>query len=200
MARGYIFESSKPESVKRREAAAKKQKRSAAAKKAAATREAAKAAPMPPDLTAKQIRQRINYINRRIRLYGDPDNAVRLLSDALRTDAGMIAKTPEAIQFFAERQWMLGKIQSQIKKHPVSNAIRDAFEEMLSSIYDQMQEIGSEEFYRITGKNMRDAVQNDVDSDAKMLDAIQKWREGRQKLAAYYDEQIRGGKLTPYTD
>lgn len=196
MAKGYIFESSKPESVKRREAAARKKKRSAAAKKAAATR----AANAGAQLTDKQIRSRINYINRRIRQYGDPDNAVRMLSGELRTDEGMIAKTPEAMRFFRERQWMLQKIQSQIKKHPVKSEIRDAFEETLSSIYDQMQEIGSQEFFRITGKSFQKAIAADNDSDKKMLEAIRKWQREKKKLDLYYEEQVRRGKLIPYSD
>ena len=199
MAKNYLFESSKPAWLKKREAAARKQKRSEAAKKAAATRKA-RAAAADISASTKQIRAKINYINRRIQKYGDPDNAVRMLSAELRTETGMIAKTPESLQFFASRQWMLDKIQSQIRKHPVSDKIRDAFEETLSSIYDQMQEIGSEEFYRITGRDLQDAVRNDADSNAKMLQTIDEWRASRQKLAAYYEDQIRGGKLTPYTD
>ena len=196
MAKGYIFESSKPESVKKREAAARKKKRSAAAKKAAATR----AANAGAQLTDKQIRARINYINRRIRQYGDPDNAVRMLSKGLRSDAGLIEKTPEALAFFRERNWMLQKIQAQIKKHPVSTEIRDAFEQTLSQIYDQMQEIGSQEFFRITGKSFQKAIAADTDTDKKMLSAIRKWQSERQKLGAYYEEQIRQGKLVPFTD
>lgn len=197
--RNYLFDWSKPAWLKKREAKERAQKRSAAAKRGAATRKA-RAAGSKTALDTKQIRDKINYINRRIRKYGDPDNAVRMLSAELRTETGMIAKTPESLQFFASRQWMLDKIQSQIRKHLVSNEIRDAFEQTLSSIYDQMQEIGSEEFYRITGGSLRSAIETDNNTDKKMLDVIRRWTADREKIAQYYEEQVRGGKLTPYTD
>lgn len=197
MARSYIFESSKPASVRKREAAERAAKRRQAAKKAAQTRKAGTAAPRSLD---RQIKDKIRYINRRIGQYGDPDHMIDLLPEELRTDTGRIASTPEAVQFFAQRPTWLQQISAQIRKHPVSTSVRDEFERILGDIYDEMQNIGSEQFYKIAGKDFASAMQQDSDSNAKMQDIIGKWRTVQEQIPRYYEEQVRTGKLVPYSD
>lgn len=194
----YLFESSKPESVKRREAAARKKKRAEASRKGWETRRKKDQAPKSsPD---KQLKNKIRYLNQRLRRFGDPDHLVALLPWDVKTDAGFLSSRPEALKFFRENPHLLDQIRAAIRKHPVSNDIRDAFENMLHDIYDQITEIGHERFFEIIGKDFEKQLGNDADSNAKMQDLIEKWNTARAAIPAYYEEQIRGGKLTPYTD
>lgn len=203
MAKGYIFESSKPASVKKREAAERKRKRSEAAKKGWETLRKKQASQKKTGAAAAEdtkILNRIKYLNKRISRYGDPDNVLSLLPPEVLTPKGKISGTVKSREFFRGRSQLLDRIAAQIRKHPVSNDIREAFEETLHDIYDQISEIGSAEFHRIMGTDLTDALRRDTDSDMKMTDVIQEWNASRSKISAYYEDQIRTGKLTPFTD
>ena len=195
----YLFESSKPERVKRREAAERKQKRSEESRKAWEKRkQKAQAAPAAP--TDNQIKSKIRYLNQRLRKFGDPDHMVALLPDAIKTDTGYLSTRPESIKFFSGNPELLAQIQSVIRKHPVSNQIRDTFEEMLHDIYDQITEIGQDRFFEIVGKDFQKQLGTDADTNLKMQDMLSQWEKARAAIPAYYEEQIRQGKLTPFTD
>lgn len=195
----YLFEKNKPESVKRREAAERKQKRSEASRKAWEKRkqkaQAASAAP-----TDTKIKDRIRYLNKRLRQYGDPDHMVALLPDEIKTNAGYLSTRPESVEFFSVNPELLQQIQSVIRKHPVSNAVRDAFEEMLHNIYDQITEIGQERFFEIVGKDFQRQLGANADTNLKMQAMVERWEKEKAAIPAYYEEQIRQGKLTPFTD
>ena len=193
----YLFESSKPESVKRREAAERKNKRSEASRKAWEKRKALAAPPAPTD---KKIKDRIRYLNKRLRQYGDPDHMVALLPDEIKTDSAFLSTRPESIKFFAGNPELLKQIQSVIRKHPVSNSVRDAFEEMLHNIYDQITEIGQERFFEIIGKDFQRQLGADAGTNLKMQAMVERWEKEKAAIPAYYEEQIRQGKLTPFTD
>lgn len=193
----YLFESSKPESVKRREAAERKRKRSEASRKAWEKRKA-QAAPLTP--AESKIKDRIRYLNKRLRQFGDPDHMVALLPDEIKTDSGFLSTRPESVEFFAGNPELLKQIQSVIRKHPVSNAVRDAFEEMLHNIYDQITEIGQERFFEIIGKDFQRQLGADADTNLKMQAMVERWEKEKAAIPAYYEEQIRQGKLTPFTD
>lgn len=195
----YLFESSKPESVKRREAAERKQKRSEASRKAWEKRKQ-KSQAAPPSPTDTKIKDRIRYLNKRLRQYGDPDHMVALLPDEIKTDSGFLSTRPESVEFFAGNPELLKQIQSVIRKHPVSNAVRDAFEEMLHNIYDQITEIGQERFFEIVGKDFQRQLGADADTNLKMQAMVERWEKEKAAIPAYYEEQIRQGKLTPFTD
>lgn len=195
----YLFESSKPESVKRREAAERKQKRSEASRKTWEKRKQ-KTQAAPPAPTDKKIKDRIRYLNKRLRQYGDPDHMVVLLPDEIKTDSGFLSTRPESVEFFAGNPELLKQIQSVIRKHPVSNAVRDAFEEMLHNIYDQITEIGQERFFEIVGKDFQRQLGADADTNLKMQAMVERWEKEKAAIPAYYEEQIRQGKLTPFTD
>lgn len=195
----YLFESSKPESVKRREAAERKRKRSEASRKAWEKRKQ-KAQAAPPAPTDSKIKDRIRYLNKRLRQYGDPDHMVALLPDEIKTDAGFLSTRPESVEFFAGNPELLKQIQSVIRKHPVSNAVRDAFEEMLHNIYDQITEIGQERFFEIVGKDFQKQLGADADTNLKMQAMVERWEKEKTAIPAYYEEQIRQGKLIPFTD
>lgn len=195
----YLFESSKPESVKRREAAERKQKRSEASRKAWEKRKQ-KSQAAPPAPTDNKIKDRIRYLNKRLRQYGDPDHMVALLPDEIKTDSGFLSTRPESVEFFAGNPELLKQIQSVIRKHPVSNAVRDAFEEMLHNIYDQITEIGQERFFEIIGKDFQRQLGADADTNLKMQAMVERWEKEKAAIPAYYEEQIRQGKLTPFTD
>ena len=193
MAKGYIFESSKPKRVKEAE-------KKARAKKAAATRAARKKAGTRPTPDT-QIKQKIKYLNQRMRRYGDPDHMMELVPAELRTKTGAISGSKEARAFFAQdRTGLLDKIARQIRKHPVSTSVRDAFEEVLHDIDDQISEIGANEFAKIVGADLADALRNDQDSDTKMQATIEQWQQRRAAIPSYYESQVRHGKLTPFTD
>lgn len=195
----YLFEKNKPESVKRREAAERKRKRSEASRKAWEKRkQKAQAAPLVP--TDSKIKDRIRYLNKRLRQYGDPDHMVALLPDEIKTDSGFLSTRPESVEFFAGNPELLKQIQSVIRKHPVSNAVRDAFEEMLHNIYDQITEIGQERFFEIVGKDFQRQLGADADTNLKMQAMVERWEKEKAAIPAYYEEQIRQGKLTPFTD
>lgn len=195
----YLFESSKPERVKRREAAERKQKRSEASRKAWEKRKQ-KAQAAPPAPTNSKIKDRIRYLNKRLRQYGDPDHMVALLPDEIKTDSGFLSTRPESVEFFSGNPELLQQIQSVIRKHPVSNAVRDAFEEMLHNIYDQITEIGQERFFEIVGKDFQKQLGADADTNLKMQAMVERWEKEKAAIPAYYEEQIRQGKLTPFTD
>lgn len=195
----YLFESSKPESVKRREAQQRKQKRSEASRRAWEKRKQ-KAQAAPPAPTDKKIKDRIRYLNKRLRQFGDPDHMVALLPDEIKTDAGYLSTRPESVAFFSGNPELLQQIQSVIRKHPVSNAVRDAFEEMLHNIYDQITEIGQERFFEIVGKDFQRQLGTDADTNLKMQAMVERWEKEKAAIPAYYEEQIRQGKLTPFTD
>lgn len=198
MAKKYLFESSKPESVKRREAAARKKKRSEASRKGWERRRKKNQAPKSP--ADKQLKNKIRYLNQRLRRFGDPDHLIAMLPWNIKTDTGFLSVRPESLKFFRANPNLLDQIQAAIRKHPVSNDIRDAFENMLHDIYDQITEIGHERFFEIVGKDFEKQLGNDTDTNAKMLDMIDKWKTVQAAIPAYYEEQIRGGKLTPFTD
>lgn len=202
MAKKYLFESSKPESVKRREAAERRERRAAASRRGWETRKAKKAGAPAPTVTPadQKIKSRIKYINQRLRKYGDPDHLVAMLPEAIKTDAGFLSASAEARQFFSGNLHILDQIRAAIRKHPVSNDVRDMFENVLHDIYDQITEIGQQRFFEIVGKDIKDAMTVDADSDAKMMSMIDRWKQAQSAIPAYYEEQIRSGKLTPYTD
>lgn len=195
----YLFESSKPERVKRREAVERKKKRSEASRKGwERRRQKTQAAPLTP--AESKIKERIRYLNKRLRQYGDPDHMVALLPDEIKTDSGFLSTRPESVEFFARNPELLNQIQSAIRKHPVSNAVRDVFEEMLHSIYDQITEIGQERFFEIVGKDFQRQLGADADTNLKMQEMVERWEKEKAAIPAYYEEQIRQGKLTPFTD
>lgn len=195
----YLFEKSKPESVKRREAAERKKKRSEASRKGwERRRQKTQAAPLTP--AESKIKERIRYLNKRLRQYGDPDHMIALLPDAIKTDVGFLSTRPESVSFFTGNPELLNQIQSAIRKHPVSNAVRDAFEEMLHNIYDQITEIGQERFFEIVGKDFQRQLGADADTNRKMQEMVERWEKEKAAIPAYYEEQIRQGKLTPFTD
>lgn len=206
--KSYLF--GKPEYVKQYE---KRQKAKAAGKKQKpkAKHKAPAADPW------KRTRTKIDYLNERIRKYGDPDHVMSLLPSEMITEAGRIRNTPESRAFFLQHPELLPRIQQQIKKHPVTSQIRDAFEAMLGSIYDEMQEIGKTEFFRITGTEFRGMLGDpsasnrqktlnpalkgtDADTDKKMQEIIEKWASAKQKIAQYYEEQVRQGKMPAFSD
>lgn len=210
MARRYIFESSKPERVRKAEAAAKHAERQAAGRKAAETRRAKQGKqPLPRNMSgAAQIRAQIRYINQRLRKYGDPEHLLDLLPPVAKTDhkKGRLSASAESVAFFAGGQAgsMLSQIQASIRKRDVSNPVREMLEETLSDIYDELKDIGKDRFYQMIGRDLgqrfADALKNDADTDAKIKDLAAKWQEARKKIPEYYEEQIRGGKLVPFTD
>lgn len=195
----YLFESSKPESVKRREAAERKKKRAEASRKGWEKRKQ-KAQAAPPAPTDKKIKDRIRYLNKRLRQYGDPDHTVALLPDEIKTDAGYLSTRPESVAFFSGNPELLQQIQAVIRKRPVSNAVRDAFEDILHNIYDQITEIGQERFFEIIGKDFQRQLGTDADTNLKMQAMVERWEKEKAAIPAYYEEQIRQGKLTPFTD
>lgn len=205
MARRYIFESSKPESVKRREAAERKAKRQAAGRKAAETRR--QRAQIPRIMSgAAQIKAQIRYINQRIAKYGDPDHLLDLLPPVARTDAGRLSTSAESVSFFAGGQAgdLLDQLKASIRKHPVSNPMREMLEETLGEIYDELKNIGQDRFYEMLGKDLGSQfvskLKTDADTSRKVEELVQTWQQARSRIPAYYEEQIRGGKLTPFTD
>lgn len=208
MARRYIFESSKPERVRKAEAAAKKAVRQAAARKAAETRRAKQGKqPLPRNMSGvAQIKAQIRYINQRLRKYGDPDHLLDLLPPVARTDTGRLSASAESVSFFAGGQAgdMLSQIKASIRKRGVTTPIREMLEETLGEIYDELKDIGQDQFYRMIGNDLGqrfvDSLRVDADTDAKIKDLAARWQAARKKIPEYYEEQIRGGKLTPYTD
>lgn len=210
MARRYIFEKNKPEYVRRREAAERKAKRQAAGRKAAETRRAKQGKqPLPRNMSgAAQIKAQIRYINQRLRKYGDPEHLLDLLPPVAKTNykKGRLSASAESVAFFAGGQAgsMLSQIQASIHKRDVSNPVREMLEETLGEIYDELKNIGKDHFYQMIGRDLGqkfvDALKNDADTDKKIKDLAAKWQEARKKIPEYYDEQIRGGKLVPFTD
>lgn len=205
MARRYIFESSKPERVRKAEAAAKHAARQAAARKAAETRR--QRAQIPHNMAdASQIKAKIKYLNQRIKKFGDPDHLLDLLPPVARTDTGRLSTSSASVSFFAGGHAgdLLDQIAASIRKHPVSNAMRDMLEETLGEIYDELKEIGRERFYEMIGKDLgqrfADSLKTSADTNRKIEDLVQTWQQARSTIPAYYEEQIRGGKLTPFTD
>lgn len=205
MARRYIFESSKPEYVKRREAAERKAKRQAAARKAAETRR--QRAHIPRVMSgAAQIKAQIRYLNQRIAKYGDPDHLLDLLPPVARTDTGKLSTSAESVSFFAGGQAgdLLDQLKASIRKHPVTNQMRDMLEETLGEIYDELKNIGQDRFYEMLGKDLGQQfvskLKTDADTNRKIEELVQTWQQARSRIPVYYEEQIRGGKLTPYTD
>lgn len=205
MARRYIFESSKPEYVKRREAAERKAKRQSAGRKAAETRR--QRAQIPRVMSgAAQIKAQIKYLNQRITKYGDPDHLLDLLPPVARTDTGKLSASAESISFFAGGQAgdLLDQLKASIRKHPVSNPVREMLEETLGEIYDELKNIGQDRFYEMLGKDLGSQfvskLKTDADTNRKVEELVQTWQQARTRIPAYYEEQIRGGKLTPFTD
>jgi len=205
MARQYIFESSKPEYVKRREAAERKAKRQAAGRKAAETRR--RRAQIPQNMSGvAQIKAQIRYLNQRIAKYGDPDHLLDLLPPVARTDTGKLSASAESVSFFASGHAgdLLDQLKASIRKHPVSNPVREMLEETLGEIYDELQTIGKDRFYEMVGKDLGEQfvskLKTDADTNRKVEELAQTWQQARSRIPAYYEEQIRGGKLTPFTD
>lgn len=200
MARSYIFESSKPERVRKAEAAARKAQRQAAARKGAASRQ------QRVRSAADQTKSKIKYLNQRIKKYGDPDHLLDLLPPVARTDTGRLSASSASVSFFAGGHAgdLLDQIAASIRKHPVSNAMRDMLEETLGEIYDELKEIGQDRFYEMIGRDLgqrfADSLKASADTNRKIEDLVQTWQQARSKIPAYYEEQIRGGKLTPFTD
>lgn len=203
MAMNYIFESSKPAWLKKREAAERKAKRQAAGRKAAETRRQRAQIPLAG---AAQIKSQIKYLNQRIAKYGDPDHLLDLLPPVARTDAGKLSTSTEAVRFFAGGQAgdLLDQLKASIRKHPVSNPMREMLEETLGEIYDELKNIGQDRFYEMLGKDLGQQfvsrLKTDADTNRKVEELVQTWQQARSRIPAYYEEQIRGGKLTPYTD
>ena len=203
MAKSYIFESSKPAWLKKREAAERKAKRQAAGRKAAETR---RQRAQLPHTGAAQIKSQIKYLNQRIAKYGDPDHLLDLLPPVARTDAGKLSTSAEAVRFFSGGQAgdLLDQIKASIRKHPVSNPMREMLEETLGEIYDELKNIGQDRFYEMLGKDLGQQfvsrLKTDADTNRKVEELVQTWQQARSRIPAYYEEQIRGGKLTPYTD
>lgn len=201
----YIFESSKPAWLKKREAAERKAKRQAAGRKAAETRRqrSQTSRNMPG---AAQIKAQIKYINQRLRRYGDPDHLLDLLPPVARTDAGKLSTSAESVRFFSGGQAgdLLDQLKASIRKHPVSNPMREMLEETLGEIYDELKNIGQDRFYEMLGKDLGSQfvsrLKTDADTNHKVEELVQAWQQARSRIPAYYEEQIRGGKLTPYTD
>lgn len=208
MAKRYIFESSKPERVRKAEAAAKHAARQAAGRKAAETRRAKQGKqPLPRNMSgAAQIKAQIRYINQRLRKYGDPDHLLDLLPPVARTDRGRLSASKASVAFFAGGQAgdLLDQIKASIRKRGVSEPVRDMLNETLGEIYDELKDIGKDRFYQMIGRDLgqrfADSLRTDADTDAKIKDLVGKWQEARKKIPEYYEEQIRGGKLTPFTD
>lgn len=205
MAKRYIFESSKPERVRKAEAAAKRAARQAAGRKAAETRR--QRAQIPRNMSgAAQIKAQIRYLNQRIAKYGDPDHLLDLLPPVARTDAGRLSASAESVSFFAGGQAgdLLDQLKASIRKHPVSNPMREMLEETLGEIYDQLKNIGQDRFYEMLGKDLGtqfvSKLKTDADTNRKVEELVQTWQQARSRIPAYYEEQIRGGKLTPFTD
>ena len=205
MAKRYIFESSKPERVRKAEAAAKHAARQAAGRKAAETRR--QRTQIPRNMSgAAQIMAQIRYLNQRIAKYGDPDHLLDLLPPVARTDAGRLSASAESVSFFAGGQAgdLLDQIKASIRKHPVSNPMREMLEETLGEIYDELKNIGQDRFYEMLGKDLGtqfvSKLKTDADTNRKVEELVQTWQQARSRIPAYYDEQIRGGKLTPFTD
>lgn len=207
----YLFERDAAERKKKRSEAARKgwetrrrkaerkKKRSEAARKGWETRrQKSQVAPLTP--AERKIKERIRYLNKRLRQYGDPDHMIALLPDEIKTDSGYLSVRPESVEFFTTNPELLNQIQSTIRKHPVSNAVRDAFEEMLHNIYDQITEIGQERFFEIVGKDFQRQLGADADTNRKMQEMVERWEKEKAAIPAYYEEQIRKGKLTPFTD
>lgn len=205
MARRYIFEKSKPEYIKRREAAERKAKRQAAGRKAAETRR--QRAQIPRVMSgAAQIKAQIRYLNQRLAKYGDPDHLLDLLPPVARTNTGKLSASAESVSFFAGGQAgdLLDQLKASIRKHPVSNPMREMLEETLGEIYDELKNIGQDRFYEMLGKDLGQQfvskLKTDADTNRKVEDLVQTWQQARSRIPAYYEEQIRGGKLTPFTD
>lgn len=205
MARSYIFESSKPAWLKKREAAERKSKRQAAGRKAAETRrQRAQLSRVMPG--AAQIKAQIKYLNQRLAKYGDPDHLLDLLPPVARTDTGKLSTSAEAVRFFAGGQAgdLLDQLKASIRKHPVTNPMREMLEETLGEIYDELKNIGQDRFYEMLGKDLGQQfvsrLKTDADTNRKVEELVQTWQQARSRIPAYYEEQIRGGKLTPYTD
>lgn len=203
MAKGYIFESSKPPSVKKREAAARHKKRQEAGRKAVQTRKQRGQIQRP---ASEQIKSQIKYINQRIAKYGDPDHLLELLPPVAKTDTGRLRTSAESVSFFAGGQAgdMLEQLKSSIRKHPVSNPVREMLEETLGEIYDELKKIGQDRFYQMIGKDLGqqfvDKLKSDADTNKKVNELVAKWQQARAKIPEYYEEMIREGKLTAYTD
>lgn len=208
MARRYIFESSKPERVRKAEAAARHVKRQAAGRKAAETRRTKQGKQLlPRNMSgAAQIRAQIKYINQRLRKYGDPEHLLDLLPPVARTDTGRLSASAESVSFFAGGQAgdLLDQLKASIRKHPVSNPMREMLEETLGEIYDEIKNIGQDRFYEMLGKDLGQQfvskLKTDADTNRKVEGLVQAWQQARSRIPAYYEEQIRGGKLTPFTD
>ncbi len=208
MARRYIFESSKPERVRKAEAAAKHASRQAAGRKAAETRRAKQGKqPLPRNMSgAAQIKAQIKYLNQRLAKYGDPDHLLDLLPPVARTDTGKLSASAESVSFFAGGQAgdLLDQIKASIRKHPVSNPMREMLEETLGEIYDELKNIGQDRFYEMLGKDLGQQfvskLKTDADTNRKVEELVQTWQQARSHIPAYYEEQIRGGKLAPFTD
>lgn len=205
MARRYIFEKNKPEYVKRREAAERKAKRQAAGRKAAETRR--QRAQIPRVMSgAAQIKAQIRYLNQRLAKYGDPDHLLDLLPPVARTDTGKLSASAESVSFFVGGQAgdLLDQLKASIRKHPVSNPMREMLEETLGEIYDELKNIGQDRFYEMLGKDLGSQfvskLKTDADTNRKVEELVQTWQQARSRIPAYYEEQIRGGKLTPFTD
>ena len=205
MARRYIFEKNKPEYVKRREAAERKSKRQASGRKAAETRR--QRAQIPRVMSgAAQIKAQIKYLNQRLAKYGDPDHLLDLLPPVARTDTGKLSASAESVSFFAGGQAgdLLDQLKASIRKHPVSNPMREMLEETLGEIYDELKNIGQDRFYEMLGKDLGQQfvskLKTDADTNRKVEELVQTWQQARSRIPAYYEEQIRGGKLTPFTD
>lgn len=211
MAKKYLFESSKPESVKRRERKQAAERRSAAAKKSWETRrkkmsaaaEPKKSAAKPPKTKkTSSIKNKIRYLNDRIRKYGDPDHLLDLLPPGLKTDSGRLSTSADALKLYRSPDYysLLDQLRASIHKRPVSNPVRDMFENMLGEIYDQIRDIGGKLFYEIMGNDFKKSIETDADTDTKMKRAIEMWKNRQHRIPEYYDEQIRSGKLTPFSD
>lgn len=202
--RKYIFKSSMPPSVRAAYERTQAEKRSTAAKKAAETRRANKAkAPSVPQpklsKAERRIRDKIERLNARIEKYGDPNNAIKLMPAEIHAD-GRFLVTPETIHFFMQYEWMLKQFRSQIRLHPVKDKIRKAFEEMALEIYDEIKQIGQEQFDQIMSEDFKKKLSADQDSDEKMMRVMQMWQQEKSKIPEYYEGLARGGRLTPFTD
>ena len=205
MARRYIFESSKPERVRKAEAAARHAARQTAGRKAAETRR--QRSQIPHVMSgAAQIKAQIRYLNQRLVKYGDPDHLLDLLPPVARTDTGKLSASAESVSFFADGQAgdLLDQLKASIRKHPVSNPMREMLEETLGEIYDELKTIGQDRFYEMLGKDLGQQfvskLKTDADTNRKVEELAQTWQQARSRIPAYYEEQIRGGKLTPFTD
>lgn len=227
--KSYLF--GKPEYVKQYE------KRQRAAARAAASGETMRprkpAKPKQPQAKKqtphvsdpwKQTKTKIDYLNERIHKYGDPDHVMSLLPAEMITDSGRIRNTSESRAFFLQHPELLPRMQKQIRKHPVSTAIRDTFETVLGQIYDEMKEIGKSEFFKITSAEFRKMVGDpalskeekpeisrqkhihpelkgtDADTSKKMTEIITQWRAEKAKIVDYYEDQVRQGKMTAFSD